>query len=130
MDAGLIIFFINHVILCSITHCNRCFAMLINLLMIVCFYLADGNHYLIETSDNSEEAGSVSGVDYAEPGCVKLTTDFAISCVNDGSVHKFSFLFDTDFIYISREVDQPNCSEREIKGLELREVHCLKSNLV
>ena len=64
--------------------------------MFVCFYLADGNHYLIETSDNSEEAGSVLGVDYAEPGCIDLTTDFAISCVNEGSVHNILIsLFDT-----------------------------------
>ena len=70
--------------------------MLINLLMYVCFYLADGNHYLIETSDNSKEAGSVSGVNYAEPGCIELTTDFAISCVNEGSVHDILIsLFDT-----------------------------------
>ena len=52
------------------------------LLFFVYFYPADGNYYLIETSDSSEEA--VSGVDYEEPGCVELRTRFAVSCAKEG----------------------------------------------
>ena len=63
--------------------------MLSLLLLFVYFYPADGNHYLIETSDNSEEAGS--GMDYAEPGCIELRTRFSVSCVREGCM-KFLFL--------------------------------------
>ena len=63
--------------------------MLSVLLLFVYFYSADGNHYLIETSDNSEEAVS-AGMDYAEPGCIELPTRFSVSCVREGCI-KFSF---------------------------------------
>ena len=49
------------------------------LLMVVCLYPVNGNHYLIETSDSQEEPGAEA--DYPEPGCIELKTDFAVSCV-------------------------------------------------
>merc|ERR1719339_541548 len=74
-------------------------------LLLVCFYPANGKHYLIETSDNSGEA--VSGVDYldyAEPGCIELRKRFSMTCVKEGE----------------EEVDQPNCLKRKIKRVESR----------
>ena len=63
--------------------------------MLLCFFPADGNHYLVETIDNSKEAGSGSEADYAEPGCIELPTDFSVSCVKvkDGCIHSVSFWF-------------------------------------
>ena len=69
--------------------CMGCFEMLSLLLMFVYFYQADGNHYLIETSDNSGEAAL--GVDYAEPGCIELRKRFSMTCVKEGCM-KFRFL--------------------------------------
>ena len=65
--------------------------MLLLFLMLICFYLAvDGNHFLIEISDNSKEAGSGSEADYEEPGCIELPTDFSVSCVTVKNGRKFS----------------------------------------
>lgn len=61
-----------------------CFEMLSLLLMFVYFSTADGNHYLIETSDNTGEA--VLGMDYAEPGCIEERTTFSVSCVKEGCI--------------------------------------------
>ena len=58
-------------------------------LFLVCFYPANGKHYLIETSDNSGEAAL--GVDYAEPGCIELRKRFSMTCVKEGCM-KFRFL--------------------------------------
>ena len=61
-------------------------------LLLICFYLAIGKHYLIETSDNSRGAASgVDYVDYAEPGCIELRKRFSMTCVKEGCM-KFSFL--------------------------------------
>ena len=67
------------------------FKKLLFLLMFDYFYPADGNHYLIETetSDNSEE--TVSGVDYAEPGCIELRTSFSVSCAKEGCMKCYFF---------------------------------------
>ena len=68
-----------------------CFEMLLFLVMFVYVYPADGNHYLIETetSDNSKEA--VSGMDYAEPGCIELRTRFSVSCAKEGYIKCYFF---------------------------------------
>mgnify|MGYP001402721378 FL=1 len=57
--------------------------------MFVYFSTADGNHYLIETSDDTGEA--VLGMDYAEPGCIEERTTFSVSCVREGcmKIHFF-----------------------------------------
>ena len=76
--------------------------MLLFLFMLLCFFPADGNHYLIETSDNSKEAGSGSEADYAEPGCIELPTDFSVSCVKvkDGCIHSVSLVWITGFFFV------------------------------